>query len=128
MLITFARINQIEISLHFLLEDEVVWIKYEICLNQWWIECITALFLCLITFFFVFFFAFFQQLLLIRIRILKIYTLWCLFNRDLSREFGILILWFSPSVREIFEANLPFIPPNIIIPWVRGVSIKTSNW
>ena len=43
------------------------------------------------------------------------------FNRDLSREFGIPISSFSPSVREIHfqkkfsEANLPFIPPNIII-------------
>ena len=41
-----------------------------------------------------------------------------LFDRDLSREFGIPISLFSLSAHEIhfqkefFEGNLPFIPPN----------------
>ena len=30
--------------------------------------------------------------------------------------------------KEIFEGNLPFIPPNIIILWVRSVSTNTCNW
>ena len=57
-----------------------------------------------------------------------------LFNRDLLREFGIPISSFSPSAHEIhfqkefFEGNLPFIPPNIIMSWVRSVSTSTCNW
>ena len=55
----------------------------------------------------------------------------------LSQEFGTLISMissFSPSASEIhFQkkfpgANLPFIPRNIIISWVRSVSINTCNW
>ena len=49
MLITSARINQIEISLLFLLEDELF---MQICLNQWWIENITDLFFCVFSLFF----------------------------------------------------------------------------
>ena len=41
MLITLARTNQIEMSLLFLIEDEVF---VQICLDQRWIESITALF------------------------------------------------------------------------------------
>ena len=52
-------------------------------------------------------------------------------------EFGTLISMissFSPSASEIhFQkkfpgVNLPFIPRNIIISWVRSVSINTCNW
>ena len=41
---------------------------------------------------------------------------------------------FSPSAHEIhfqkefFEGNLPFIPPDIIISWVRSVGTNTCNW
>ena len=57
-----------------------------------------------------------------------------LFNRDLSREFRIPISTSSPSAQEIhfqkefLEGNLLFIPPNIIISWVRRVSTNTGNW
>ena len=30
--------------------------------------------------------------------------------------------------KEFFEGNLPFIPPNIIISWIRSVSTNTCNW
>ena len=30
--------------------------------------------------------------------------------------------------KKFSEANLPFIPPNIIISWVRSVSINACNW
>ena len=49
-----------------------------------------------------------------------------LFERPLSS--------FSPSAHEInfqkklFEANLPFTPPNFIKSWARNVSINTNNW
>ena len=57
-----------------------------------------------------------------------------LFNRDLSREFGKPISSFAPSAHEIhfqkefFEGNFTFIPPNIMISWVRIVSTNTCNW
>ena len=57
-----------------------------------------------------------------------------LFNRDLAQEFTIPISSFSLSAHEIhfqkefFEGNSPFIPPNIIISWVRSVSFNTCNW
>ena len=49
-------------------------------------------------------------------------------------SFGIPISSFSPSTYKIhfkkkcFEGNLPFIPPNILISWVRSVSTNTCNW
>ena len=56
------------------------------------------------------------------------------FNRDQSREFGIPMSSFSPYAhenpfrKEFFDGNLPLIPPNIIISWVRSVSTNSCNW
>ena len=55
------------------------------------------------------------------------------FNRDLSRKFGIPISSFSPSAQEIhfqkvFLRELAIHSLEIIISWVRSVSTNTCNW
>ena len=54
-------------------------------------------------------------------------------SRSIARVWNTHFIIFSFVARihfqkEFFEDNLPFIPPNIILSWVPGVSTNTCNW
>ena len=74
---------------------------------------------------------FFLSSILLLLPVLRLALIF--FNRDLSREFGIHISSFSSSALEIhfqkefFEGNLLFVPPNIMISWLRSVSTNTCT-